>query len=119
VLHWLKLVYSGEVAGGVNRANPRVAVRMLLENPDLAAGSPYLACTIGDEGALRLATEADPAWVYRAGGPLQLPPLLAITHSTLLQVPEFREWLHRGARFLLSAGADPNQRIGNRWPPDP
>src|ERR1700692_2586981 len=29
VLHWLKLVYSGEVGGTANRANPRVAVRVL------------------------------------------------------------------------------------------
>jgi len=117
VLHWLKLVYSGEVAGGVDRANPRVAVRILLENPDVATCSPYLACATGDEGALRQATKADPAWVNRPGGPLRLPPLVAITHSSLLQVPEFRERLHRSATFLLSAGADPNQRIGNRWPP--
>jgi ankyrin repeat protein len=117
VLHWLKLVYSGHVAGGNDRANPRVAVRMLAESPDLAAGNPYLACAIGDETSLRLATEADPAWVDRPGGPLRLPPLLAITHSSLLRVPEFRERLHRSARFLLSAGADPNHRIGSRWPP--
>jgi hypothetical protein len=117
VLHWLKLVYSGHVNGTANRASPRVAVRMLVESPDLAAGNPYLACAIGDEDALRQATQADPAWVDRPGGPLKLPPLVAITHSSLLQVPEFRERLHRGARFLLAAGADPNQRIGNRWPP--
>jgi ankyrin repeat protein len=55
--------------------------------------------------------------VNRPDGPLNLPPLLAVTHSSLLQVPEFRERLHAGARFLLAAGADPNQRIGNRWPP--
>jgi ankyrin repeat protein len=117
VLHWLRLVYSGDVDGTVNRANPRVAVRMLAENPDLAADSPYLACAIGDEDALRQATSADPAWVDRPGGPLKLPPLVAITHSSLLQVLEFRERLHRSVRFLLAAGADPNQRIGNRWPP--
>jgi hypothetical protein len=81
------------------------------------ADSPYLACAIGDEDALRQATQADPAWVDRAGGPLKLPPLTAITHSSLLQVPELRERLHRCARFLLTAGANPNQRIGNRWPP--
>src|SRR6267142_6960169 len=98
VLHWLKLVYSGDVNGTAERANPRVAVRMLAESPDLAAGSPYLACAIGDEDALRQATQADPAWVDRPGGPLKLPPLAAITHSSLLQVPEFRERLHRGAR---------------------
>jgi ankyrin repeat protein len=117
VLGWLKLVYAGELDGTANRANPRVAVRMLAESPDLAAGSPYLACAIGDEAALRQATTADPAWLDRPGGPLKLPPLLAVTHSSLLQVPQFRERLHGSARFLLAAGADPNQRVGNRWPP--
>lgn len=116
-LHWLGLVYAGDVDGTVNRANPRVAVRMLAEYPELAADSPYLACAIGDEDALRRATAADPAWVNRPGGPLQLPPLVAVTHSGLLQVPECRERLHRCARYLLSAGADPNQRIFSRWTP--
>src|ERR1043165_1966093 len=65
VLHWLKLVYSGEVAGGADRENPRIAVLMLRENPDLAAGGAHLACAIGDEGALRHATQTDPAWINR------------------------------------------------------
>ncbi|WP_315834587.1 hypothetical protein [Bradyrhizobium prioriisuperbiae] len=117
VLRWLGLIYAGDVDGSFNRANPRVAIRMLAETPELAAGSSYLACAIGDEDALRLMTAADPAWVNRPGGPLQLPPLVAVTHSGLLQVPEFRERLHRCARVLLAAGADPNQHIGNRWPP--
>jgi ankyrin repeat protein len=118
VLHWLRLVYSGDVDGrGIDRANPRIAARVLVESPDVAAGSPYLACAFGDEDALRVATKADLAWVNQPGGPLRLPPLVAVTHSSLCQVPEFRERLHRCARFLLSAGADPNQRIGLRWPP--
>jgi hypothetical protein len=117
VLHWLRLVYSGHVAGTANRAAPRIAVRLLAEDPDLASGSPYLSCAIGDEGALQQATAADPAWIARPGGPLNLPPLVAVTHSSLLQVPEFRGRLHGSARFPLAAGADPNQRIGWRWPP--
>src|SRR5260221_685845 len=72
---------------------------------------------IADEGTRRQATKADPAWIDRPGGPLKLPPLLAVTHSSLLQVPEFRERLHGSARFLLAAGANPDQRIGSRWPP--
>jgi hypothetical protein len=116
-LRWLTLVYAGDVSGGASRANPRVAVRMLVESPDIAADDPYIACAIGDEGALQAATAADPTWVNRLGGPLDLPPLLAVTHSSLLQVPEFRARLHRSARTLLAAGADPNQRVGNRWPP--
>jgi ankyrin repeat protein len=118
VLHWLRLVYSGDVDGrGIDRANPRIAARVLVECPDVATGNPYLACAAGDEVGLREATNADPAWVNRPGGPLLLPPLVAITHSSLCQVREFRERLHRCARFLLSAGADPNQRIGLRWRP--
>jgi hypothetical protein len=116
-LNWLKLVYSGHLHGGSNRASPRAAVRMVAENPALAADDPYLACAVGDEDALRQATSSDRGWIDRPGGPLLLPPLVAVTHSTLLQVPEFRERLHGCARFLLSAGADPNQRIGDRWPP--
>jgi ankyrin repeat protein len=90
---------------------------MLAEDPDLASGSPHVACAIGDEAALRQATGDDPTWVNRPGGPLNLPPLFAVVHSSLVQAPEFRERLHASARFLLAAGADPNQRIGNRWPP--
>ncbi|MET3844940.1 hypothetical protein [Bradyrhizobium sp. OAE829] len=117
VLRWLQLAYAGDINGTANRANPRVAIRMLAENPDLVSGNPYLACAIGAEDALRLATQQDAAWVNRPGGPLKLPPLVAVTHSSLLSVPEFRARLHRCARLLLAAGADPNQRIGNRWPP--
>ena len=83
VLRWLQLVYAGDVVGTVNRANPRVAARMLAENPGLAAGNPYLACAIGDEDSLRRTTVADPAWVDRAGGPLQLPPLVADSRALL------------------------------------
>jgi ankyrin repeat protein len=101
----------------VDRAHPRIAARMFADDPALASGNASLACAIGDEDALRRAASADPAWVNRPEGPLNLPPLVAVTHSSLLQLAEFRDALHRCARFLLSAGADPNQRIGNRWPP--
>jgi ankyrin repeat protein len=116
-LRWLALIYAGDLSGSVNRANPRVALRMLAESPDLVAGDPHAACAVGDEAALKAATATDPGWVNRPGGPLHLPPLLAVTHSSLLRVPEFRERLHACARHLLAAGADPNQRVGNRWPP--
>ena len=117
VLHWAQLLYSGDVSGTVNRANPRVALRILADDPDLAADDPYLACAIGDERALQQAIQADPAWVNLSGGPLRLPPLCAVAHSSLLRVEEFRERLHRSARLLIAAGADVNQHIYSRWPP--
>ena len=90
---------------------------MLADDPELIAGDPWLACAIGDERALRQATQADPAWVNRPGGPLRLPPLFAVAHSSLLRVEEFRERLHRSAQLLIAAGADVNQHIHSRWPP--
>jgi ankyrin repeat protein len=72
---------------------------------------------VGDEAAVQQAAANDPAWVNRAGGPLRLPPLVAVAHSSLLQLPGVQPRLLRCARQLLQAGADPNQRIGSRWPP--
>jgi len=117
VLHWAQLIYSADVSGTVNRANPRVALRFLADDPDLIAGDPWLACATGDERALRQATQADPAWVNRPGGPLRLPPLCAVAHSSLLRVEEFRERLHRCAALLIADGADVNQHFHSRWPP--
>ncbi|MGL4287781.1 MAG: hypothetical protein ACRCVA_15650, partial [Phreatobacter sp.] len=114
---WLGLVYSGDVGGTNDRANPRVAARLLAENPGLATESPYLACAAGNDALLRQAIAADPAWVNRPGGPLNLPPLVAVAQSGLLQLDAFRDGLRRCARALLAAGADPNQRIDSRWPP--
>jgi ankyrin repeat protein len=117
ILHWAQLLYSGDVSGTVNRANPRVGLRMLADDPDLIAGDPWLACAIGDERALQQATQADPEWVNRSGGPLRLPPLVAVAHSSLLRVGEFRERLHRSAELLIADGADVNQHIYSRWAP--
>jgi ankyrin repeat protein len=117
VLHWLQLIYRGDVSNTSGRANLRVGLRMLAEDPGLVAGDPYLACAIGDEDALRRATQADPSWVNRPGGPLQMPPLLAVAHSGLLRMEEFRTRLHGSARLLIAAGANVNQQIYSRWPP--
>jgi ankyrin repeat protein len=117
VLHWAQLLYSGDVSGTANRANPRVALRMLADDPTIVADDPWLACAIGDEAALRQATRADPSWVNRNGGPLRLPPLFAVAHSSLLRVDGFRERLHRCAQLLIADGADVNQHIFSRWQP--
>lgn len=118
LLHWLGLAYAGDICGGMNRARPAVALRLLEDHPALLGNSdPWLACATGDEAVLRQATAQDPGWVHRAGGPLQLPPLVAVAHSGLLQLPSHRERLIACARHLLAAGASPDQSVGNRWPP--
>ena len=118
VLHWAQLLYGADVSGMGNRANPRVALRILADDPDLVAGDPWLACAIGDRRALRQATQADPAWVNRSGSRCDCRRLSAVAHSSLLRVEEFRERLHRCAAALIADGADINQHIHSRWPPD-
>lgn len=117
VLHWLRHVYAGDIAGGMNGTRPTVAAHLLHDHPGLPGDDPYLACAVGDEAVLRQAIARDPAWVHRAGGPLQLLPLVAVTHSGLLKLPAFAERLHSCARVLLDAGASPDQAVGSRWPP--
>jgi len=119
VLSLLGLIYAGDITGGTNRAHPNVAARILDERPDLAADDPYLASAVGDPDVLRRETQRDPAWVNRPGGPLALPPLVAVTHSSLVRLPAFREQLHATANFLLDAGADPNQSVQSRWAASP
>jgi hypothetical protein len=115
--YWLSLVYAGDVSGSSFRARPGLAARMLAEQPDLVRGDAWLACAVGDETAIRATLAADPAWVNAVGGLLELPPLVAVTHSGLVHIDEFRDRLRRCARLLLESGANPNQSIGNRYPP--
>lgn len=84
LMHWLALVYAGDIADGTHRARPRVAARLWREQPHLLGDDPHLACAVGDLDTLRRATVRDPGWVLRAGGPLLLPPLVAVAHSGLL-----------------------------------
>ncbi len=111
---WLHSVYGHEN----DRPRPALAARMLAERPDLGQGELFLACAIGDETAVRELIREDPTRVNRVENPwicpgcknpLGMPPLVAVTHSALLRVPEFRDRLRRCARILLDAGADPNQ----------
>ncbi len=117
VRSWLRLVYSGDVWGGTSGARPLVAARILAEQAGFVDGEPYLACAVGDEQRVRESIAADPGWVDRPGGPLNLPPLVAVTHSALSRVYGFAERLRRCACLLLDAGANPNASIGNRYPP--
>jgi ankyrin repeat protein len=116
-LYWLRLVYGGDVAGGPGQPRPGLAARLLAEQPDLPGDDPHLACAIGKESALKRALDADPAWVNRSGGMLNIPPLIAVSHSALAKLDSHREPLHRCLRLLLDRGADPNQTFQNRWAP--
>jgi ankyrin repeat protein len=111
LIAWARLAYPGDISGGTYRGRPAVAARILAERPGVFAGDPYVACAIGDEAVLRSTLASDPTWIDRPGGPLKLPPLLAVTHSTLVRLPAFRERLHNCAKLLLDAGADPNQSV--------
>ncbi|NUS22204.1 MAG: hypothetical protein HOQ25_20855 [Mesorhizobium sp.] len=117
IRNWAGLVYAGDISGSTNRASPEAAARVIEEHPDLIRGDAYLACAVGDAAALREATKRDAGWVNRPGGPLNLPPLVAVTHSSLVRLPRFRNALHAASKLLLEAGADPNQAAGSRWPP--
>jgi hypothetical protein len=117
IRRWLALAYGSDVTGTYYAPRPRVAVHLLQEHRDLLASDPHVACATGQLDVVVQTIAADPDWLHRASGPLNLPPLVAVTHSRLGELPEFIESLRECARHLLQAGASANQRIGNRLPP--
>ena len=116
-LQWLRLVYAGDIAGGNHTARPQLAERLWADGSVNLGDDPWLACAVGDEARVRQAVAQDAGWVHRPGGPLRLPPLIAVTHSSLARLPAFASRLQACAALLLEAGADANQRVGSRWPP--
>lgn len=105
----LRLVYAGDSIGGTHAARPEQAARRLRDGAGPA--EPSLAAATGDLAAVGRAIAADPGWVHRPGGPLGLPPLVAVAHSSLVRLPEFAAGIRACARALLAAGADPNQAV--------
>src|SRR5260370_735477 len=117
---WLHGVYGHDG----DHPQPTLAARVLADNPDLIQDDLYLACAAGEESVLRQAISADPARVHQGASQwrcpgckkiLAMPPLIAVTHSTLIQLPEFRDRLLRRARLLLDPGADINQPVVDFW----
>jgi ankyrin repeat protein len=94
-----------------------MAARMLAAQPELIGDDAILACAAGQVDRVRAALEADPAWKNRPGGLLNIPPLIAAAHSSLVKLPEFRAGILACLRLLLDRGADPNACYFNRWPP--
>ena len=108
---WLRCVYEG------NARERGLAVRMLHEEPDLFSGDLWLACGVGNEAEIRSALAGDPGWANRPGGPLGMPPLVAVTHSGLIVEDAFESKLLACARLLLDQGADANASWTDaRWP---
>jgi ankyrin repeat protein len=95
-----------------------LAVRTLREEPHLFAGDSWLACTIGNDKAVERALARDPDFVNRRGGPLGMPPLVAVTHSSLIREPGFEAPLLACAKRLLQHGADPNSTWSDPRSPD-
>lgn len=114
---WLPLAYAGDITGDLFNARPRLALRLYEEQAALLRHDPHVACAVGDAGTIRAAIAADASWVHRPSGPLELPPLLAVTHSSLARIEGYGDRLRQCARLLLDAGASPDQSVGNRWPP--
>lgn len=110
-----RLVYAGDMAGGTNSAKPKAAARLLADHPDLPKRDAWIACAAGDVEMVRRQIGADPSWVDRIGGPLDLTPLVAATHSSLLRIAEHADHLHEVVDLLLKAGADPNRAVSRRW----
>lgn len=117
ISRWLGLVYHGDITGSYVAARPRVAAKLLQEHPQIADADPYVACAAGHWKTISRAIARDSNWLHQAGGALNLPPLIAVMHSSLAALPEYATRLRERARALLDAGADPNQCIGNRYPP--
>lgn len=99
---WLKWVYEGSAR------DRNLAIRTLAEQPEAFAGNAWVACATGDEAALQRMLSKDEGWANRPGGPLGMPPLVAVTHSLLICEPEFEPHLLESARLLLGHGADVN-----------
>lgn len=69
---------------------------------------PYLACAAGIPEPVEAALRSDPGFANRPGGLWRMPPLVAVTHSSITRLPRFSGAFVALARRLLDAGADPN-----------
>lgn len=100
---WLRLAY----AMGFRAAQPHMALDRLGDLDEASRRSPAVACAIGDVDAVT-ALAADAARRDAPMAPLGMPPLVAVTFSSLFALPAHAERLRASARVLLDAGGDPN-----------
>lgn len=96
---WLEWCFEG------NPRERRLARRMVEEEPELFARDPWYGCILGDDARVAQALADDPGFASRPGGPVGMPPLVAITHSRLI-VDGGEEGYLACARMLIDHGAD-------------
>lgn len=111
---WAEWVYLGQTR------ERRWAMHMLREEPELfdraaRMREPWLACAVGDAAVLAEALQVE-GWVRQKIGPLEMPPLVAVTHSQLALEAEFEEGLLACVALLLERGADPDSAwVSPQW----
>jgi hypothetical protein len=111
---WLRDVYNGDAGAR------RTSLRVLREHPALFHGDPWAACATGDLDTIRSAIASNAGWANAPGGPLAMPPLVAVTHSRLIAEPDLEPKLLASARLLLDSGANANSTWTNpAWPDFP
>jgi hypothetical protein len=111
---WLRAVYDG---GARER---RAALRMLREESALLRGNAWVACATGDIDVVRSAIDANPRWATEPGGPLGMPPLVAVARSRLIAEPELAPGIVACAALLLESGASADSAWTNpAWPEPP
>jgi hypothetical protein len=111
---WLEWTYEG------NARDRRLAIETLAANPGFLNEDPWLSWAVGNASTVRKALSTDAGWANRPGGPLGMPPLVAVTHSMLILEPECTESILHSARFLLAHGANVNCSWTNpKWPESP
>ena len=116
-LAFAQLAYPGGTAQGLDRVQPSKAAQYLSLLKELGRLDPWLACACGDLAIVKAKIEEDASWIEKPGGPLNLPPLIAATHSSLIQLDDYADNIRELVRVLLDAGADPNTAIPSRAPP--
>ena len=117
VLHWAQLVYSGDVSGTVNRANPRVALRMLADDPDLARAILILPARSATNA--RCGRQRRPIR-HGSTGPAARCDCRRYSPSRIRACCAWKNFASgciAARQLLIAAGADVNQHIHSRWPP--
>lgn len=101
-----------------DQPQPAAAARMFQGARRELSENPIVACSVGDIDALKplgllTADRVNQSIEWQCqdcGAPYACPPLAAVTHSSLVRLPEYAGAIRGCVRRLLDLGADPNAR---------